>query len=1096
MRGLKSILSIVLFLAVNQVYSQFYNGMQMDFGKNRIQYSGYLWSHYKYEKFDVYFYEQGKNLADYVSRSAHLQVQEFESQFDHQLKTKIQFVVYNTQSQSRESNIGNYANESGNTGGAARTLDNKVFLYFTGDHEDLDRQIRSGVAKILIQEIVYGDDYKEVLKNSAMLSFPDWFIDGLVSYLSEKWSIDIESRVNEAFKSGQFDNFGHLQGSEAVLAGHSLWFYIADNFGENSINNVLYMAKVNRSIENGFLFVLGKGMNNLLIDWKYYFEDRIKKDEASRFSPIGKDLLEKYKKGRVFNRLQFNNGSSWAAYTTHESSQLKVWVFNTQTGKAKRIFKKGHKIDIETDHSFPVLAWHPNGNELSVFYEHKGELKWLIYDVTTADEKLEKITFLEKILDASYSHDGHKIALSAVREGKTDIYVYDVRARASEQVTDDYFDDRHPAFMNNSQDIIFASNRTNDTMGAVGELNKVYAKKSDLFIYSYSKKVPYRISNQVLRRVTSTPLINETQPYSIGAGEIIYLSDANGRVNQWYAKLDSTVAFVDTAVHYRYVSSHKTLTNYKKSIQWHHVNYNNSIGLVYRDGRKSAVKFHLYSDIMNNDWNLENTNFKKRLGVGDSIDAPVQKSKVVFTLDSIRNRVAKDSNYVYTDFYLFSNELKSDVDSVIKVEVDPVSNVFSPLSFGEFPTSDSVATKVKMRNYELVFRTKEAGVQLDNRFLNMQYQRFTGGANYPNPGMNGFTKFAVEDLLEDYTIVGAFRIGDLYSNEVFISLFDRKKRLDKQYLLYRNTHLDLSDEIFNKNVTYEGLYRLTYPLSMVDRLTATFSLRYDQFLPLSVNKTLIAQDVEHEFWPNVRLDYTFDNTRSLGLNLFSGLRMKFFTEFYQEAPEWGNRILTFGGDIRHYTKIHRNLIWANRIAGGSSAGSQRLIYYMGGVDSWLSPKFNSELEPGELKDGQSYAFQTLATNLRGFKQNVRNGTSFMAINSEIRWPIVNYLMKRPVNSSLLNNFQLLFFGDVGTAWTGISPFSENNSLNEKNIPIGGEANTGTINLKTQKEPIVGGYGFGARSKLWGYFIRLDWAWGIEDGVNQGRTFYMSLTTDF
>jgi len=172
------------------------------------------------------------------------------------------------------------------------------------------------------------------------------------------------------------------------------------------------------------------------------------------------------------------------------------------------------------------------------------------------------------------------------------------------------------------------------------------------------------------------------------------------------------------------------------------------------------------------------------------------------------------------------------------------------------------------------------------------------------------------------------------------------------------------------------------------------------------------------------------------------------------------------------------------------------MYYMGGVDSWLNPTFNNELAPGKLSNGTNYLFQALATNLRGFDQNARNGTSFVVFNSEIRWPIIKYFVRRPLTSTMLNNFQLVFFGDLGTAWTGISPFSEGNSLNEKDIVIGGVANTGIIHLETNREPIVGGYGFGARTKFWGYFLRADWGWGVEDGIKKGRKFYLSLTTDF
>jgi hypothetical protein len=134
----------------------------------------------------------------------------------------------------------------------------------------------------------------------------------------------------------------------------------------------------------------------------------------------------------------------------------------------------------------------------------------------------------------------------------------------------------------------------------------------------------------------------------------------------------------------------------------------------------------------------------------------------------------------------------------------------------------------------------------------------------------------------------------------------------------------------------------------------------------------------------------------------------------------------------------------------------------------------------------------LATNLRGFNQNIRNGNNFMVLNSEIRWPIFKYLINQPIRSDFIQNFQIVGFGDLGMAWYGQDPYSEDNVLN-KNVYV---ANPVTMTIYHQKEPIVGGYGFGLRSKLLGYFIRLDFSWGVDDKTIQKRLTYLSLTTDF
>ncbi len=96
--------------------------------------------------------------------------------------------------------------------------------------------------------------------------------------------------------------------------------------------------------------------------------------------------------------------------------------------------------------------------------------------------------------------------------------------------------------------------------------------------------------------------------------------------------------------------------------------------------------------------------------------------------------------------------------------------------------------------------------------------------------------------------------------------------------------------------------------------------------------------------------------------------------------------------------MHRQLIWANRIAGASSFGASRLLYHLGGVESWFNPTWNDETVV-DVEAG--YAFQTIATNMRGHSQNIRNGNSYAVFNSELRVPIFTYLINKPIRSELV-----------------------------------------------------------------------------------------------
>jgi hypothetical protein len=107
-------------------------------------------------------------------------------------------------------------------------------------------------------------------------------------------------------------------------------------------------------------------------------------------------------------------------------------------------------------------------------------------------------------------------------------------------------------------------------------------------------------------------------------------------------------------------------------------------------------------------------------------------------------------------------------------------------------------------------------------------------------------------------------------------------------------------------------------------------------------------------------------------------------------------------------------------------------------------------------------------------------------------PLFRYLSNRSIKSDFADNFQVIGFFDIGSAWTGKSPYDDANDFNTITVtqtPV-------TVQLRSNKEPIIYGYGFGLRSKVLGYHMRADWAWGVDDRTVMPRVFYLSLNLDF
>ena len=158
---------LLLFMAVMlPAHAQFYNGMNMSFGKNRVQWGDFHWSYYKNDNFDVYFYQGGDDLARYAQAYAKDQIPRLETRLSSRFGKKIQFIVFNSKSDFKQSNIDLEEEENGNTGGITKIIGSKVILYFDGDYTHFEAQIREGIARLLFSQVMNGISIGSQIRSS------------------------------------------------------------------------------------------------------------------------------------------------------------------------------------------------------------------------------------------------------------------------------------------------------------------------------------------------------------------------------------------------------------------------------------------------------------------------------------------------------------------------------------------------------------------------------------------------------------------------------------------------------------------------------------------------------------------------------------------------------------------------------------------------------------------------------------------------------------------------------------------------------------------------------------------------------------------
>jgi hypothetical protein len=1090
---------VAMFYIFQDSSGQFYNGHKMRFGKNRVQYSDFYWEFYRYERFDVYFNQFGRELAQYTADFTRKEIPRLERFFNYNLDKRIIFIVFNKLSDFRQSNIGLITGQDEyNIGGVTTISRNKVFLYFEGDFVKFEQQITAAIARVLINEILYGFELKDNVTNSTLISLPEWYFEGLVSYVSKGWNFEIENKVKDGILNKRYKKFNRLIGEDAVFAGHSFWKYIADTYGESVIPSIIYLTRINKNSNSCFLYALGFSLKQLSYDWTSYYLDLYKDAQHHQSLPEADKILKRPRRKRVYQQISISPDGKHTAYVTNESGQYKIWLYNSETNKKKKIIRREHKLEQVTDYSYPVLAWHPSGRILTFITEEEGGIRLYYYTLATKDLEVRNFQYFEKILDYSFSDDGSLFVFSGIKKGKTDIFVHTIASGTYQQITDDYADDFNPEFINNSEEIVFSSNRYSDTIGS--EINnRRKALNHDLFIYDYKN------GGNVLTRLSADRYSSYFQPYELDRNRFFALGDKSGIINRYVSRFDSTISYIDTVVHYRYYARSYPVTDYPRNIIEH--DYNQKAGklgeIVFNDGRYYMYN-HRSDEAMTRAGEIEPTQFRKtftkKIAERDSIESIRNKD---LSIQSIKDNTIITSGL---DTFVFG-DYQIDINNYI-FEKEKINYYNSKLKDRNITLSLDTVEKErpKIRIYQTAFYQNYIVNQVDFSFLNESYQAFTGGAVYFNPGMNLLFKIGTNDLFDDYKVTGGIRISpDFNSNEYLISVENLKKRLDKQIVFhrqsFRNTGEEEGEEFTVKTHTHELSFIFRYPFDQVRSWVRTLTFRSDRTVFLATDINYLGKDNIYRTWAGIKVEYIFDNTRSLGMNLPNGTRYKLFGELYQQVNGSFDDLAVLGVDFRHYIKIHRNLIWANRFAASTSQGSSKLVYYLGGVDNWTNitpfkvPTF-IPLSEIPINTEANYAYQAVATNMRGFSQNVRNGNNFALINSEIRWPIIKYIANYPISNSFLENFQIVGFFDIGTAWSGLTPWSKKNAYDKQVIPADGNGNPITIIIDTNREPVVAGYGVGVRSQLLGYFVRLDWAWGIEDSKIRDRIFYFSLSLDF
>lgn len=1038
-----------------------------NFGQNRVQYRKFDWNYFDSTHFRAFYYDHGKAHAAYCINIAEQELSHIVYMMGGRLNKKLNIIIYNTFSDYRQTNIGRQNDEINKAnGGKIDVVGDNIPIYFNGDHSHLKKQITKGIASVIKDNMLFGDNVKDVVKNAVKMNLPEWYTTGYIDYIAEDWTTEKENELQNLLHSKPNVKFTDLAISNPKLIGHSFWIFMARSFGENSISNILYLTRYRKSVNNAIEVVLKKDPRVIYQQWQTFFQKEITTNSStdSLIHSLHDSLsVIKIKPNTNYRQFAVSTTGNEVAYVEEKDGQYKVMIQDVKFNKTFEVVNGGVRANQElADKLYPLIAWSPSGKKMAVIYQKKNLLMLRLF--TNGKRKMENRVIpanrVDRITGMCFMSDENTLAITAIKKGQSDLYKLALKNARVEAITNDLFDDQNPVFIQNefATGILFQSNRTS-VISSENPKSDAFNPKFNLFLYDPAK-------GTILNKLSETNT-DITSAIQWGMSKFAYLTQVNGKQVRMITEIGKRQLEGDTF---------STTLSAPIPFNVLHQDYSHKTAKVFEVQKKlDSYKLYLTSvDKLIKGDEYYTTNFPP----------PVEEKDTLIDIE----------NSVYADYQTpYDNDTSTSM----------LDNLFGSKEGlkQRYQLFTGTSQKKKYKKYRSTFYPDFVQTSLDNTLLFTRYQPFDYSPGvFQNPPLSGFLTTSLTDVMEDYKITAGGRVGiDFNSLDYFLQFNNFRKRTDWGITYFHRAVRTTYDQrdvappyfspfpVLGKIGTDYLQGQWNYPFDMLKSIRLQLGVRYDRVRILATDKYSIGIPDDNQFWAVSRAEFVYDNAISPILNIWKGTRGKIFAEYQYKFNSPSKGFYNFGYDGRNYLGLYKNIILASRIAGAHSGGNAKILYLMGGVDNDMNPKTDPNIA---IDFSQNYAFQSLATNMRGYRQGNRNGNSFMVINEEVRLPIYNTFFKKPIKSGFIRNLQLIGFLDIGSAWKGILPNSENIAN-----PIIINGNNGVIvALENSPYNFSMGYGAGIRTKLLGYFLRTDFAWNIE-GIKKPMI-HVSMATDF
>lgn len=1093
------------------------------YGKNKVQYSEQDWHYLQSQHFDVYYYNPGgKYLGEFTARAAEQAYEQISRDFDHQISDRISLLVYQSHNDFAVTNAVDLPTESEGIGGVTELLKNRIAIPFTGDYRDFRRVVHHELVHAVINDMFYGGSIQSVIQNNIQLNIPLWFNEGLSEYEAQGWDTQSDMYVRDAIVNNYLSDIRYLTGYFAYRGGQGVWDYISEQYGREKIGEIMQRLRLTRSVEGSFRRAVGLSLEELSERWQRALKKVHWPELAARedIEEIAKPIITREKGGLYNTSPALSPQGDRIAYISTKDGMFDVYVADANTG---RVIKK--LIDGQDNTLFeslkvltPGLSWSPDGRSVAIAVKSGESDAIAVVDVRTGKTTHYRIPGLDAIVAVSWSPNGNEIAFSASMNEQSDIFVLNLATQETVNYTNDIFSDHEPSWNPDGSKLVFHSDR-----GDFTDLNRYRADNFDMLEHEYDQYDLYLLTpgSPQLQRLTFNELWDDhSGRFGADPDKIAFISDRNGIPNLYEKDLvsgrirpltDVVVGVTQLSLsadgnkaallglREGTLSIYLLKTPFRRDLERDELTPNVWAQRVMQDQVEPAPAIALASKttIEQNPFFRDATDgiaFDRRLPkIGGPGEALASRSPQV--------EPTPGTEAAATPLTDEPSAGEQGGEETGQAEAfDPNRINFRNYRFGESFEEKRDPEEEEFANpFAVTDNLNEDGTLKEKRYkLKFSPDLIYGAAGYSTLyGVEGVTQMMFSDVLGNHQIFAATNLLiDLRNSTYYLAYGYLPKRIDWSVNVYHTARYipNYTTYTYNRYRVYGGGIGATYPLDKFRRFDVNFGL-------MAVSRTDIGN---LRATPNSRtflfptLTFTKDVTTAGLIAPIRGYRLALSLSgsplgFDKDPVQFG----TVLADGRKYFALdgRGQYTFAFRGSGAFSFGRSPQLFYTAGVENWINRYFD-QLYGFPIREVQDFVFATPVMPLRGSDLNTQNGPYFGLFNAEFRFPLIAALLPGPLPIFALYNMQGVAFLDAGSVFGGtyLQEVDENTVVERTNA----------FNM-WRKDPETGdrvfddlivAAGFGLRTILLGYPVKLDWAWPHDGQRFLGRRTYFSIGFDF